>query len=148
MILLSGMKHVPKSMPPVLLCWPTTSGADVSGMAIETEHSFQYSIKFCCLVAEGRRRAIWQNDVWHGSKDEAKMWNWIPPYGKNCTHWHSLTLVEHLMEMKQWMLAQWGGGWCVSAVMTICERQATLQMAVRTIISVVFRLLFIAGKNA
>ena len=29
-------------MPPVLLCWPTISEADISGMAVEVETSQQY----------------------------------------------------------------------------------------------------------
>jgi len=28
-----------KVMPPILLCWPTTSELDVGGMAVETEPS-------------------------------------------------------------------------------------------------------------
>lgn len=41
----------PKVMPSILLCWPTISKVDVEGMAIEVEHSCQYSAKFCCCVA-------------------------------------------------------------------------------------------------
>ena len=37
-----------------------------------------------------------QKGVWHRSMDEAKVWNWIPPCRKNCTHWHSLMLAECL----------------------------------------------------
>ena len=35
-------------MPPLLLCWPTTSEAHVGGMAVEIEPSHQYSTTFCC----------------------------------------------------------------------------------------------------
>ena len=36
----------------------------------------------------------WQQrgSLWHGSVDEAKVCHWIPPYGKNGTHWHSFLL--------------------------------------------------------
>jgi len=36
------------------------SEADVGGMAEEIEPSCQYAIKFCCCVADGTRRAVWQ----------------------------------------------------------------------------------------
>ena len=49
-------------MPPILLCWPTMSKADVGGMAVGVESSYQYSIPLCCcakMAAEGQsdRRA-------------------------------------------------------------------------------------------
>ena len=37
-----------KLMPPILLCWPTTSEANVFDMAVEVEPSRQYSVKFWC----------------------------------------------------------------------------------------------------
>ena len=45
-------------MPPVLLHWPTTSEADVGGMAAETESSCQYSITFYCCVTDGSKRKV------------------------------------------------------------------------------------------
>ena len=66
-------------MPPTLLCWPTTSEADVGGIAVKADPSRQYSVKFCCRDSRG---AVWQNGVWHGSACEAKVCNWIPPCGK------------------------------------------------------------------
>jgi len=42
---------------PVLLCWPMASEADVGGQAVEVEPSHQYSITFCCCVADGSRGA-------------------------------------------------------------------------------------------
>ena len=33
------MRAVLKVMPPILLCWPTTSDVDVGGMAVEAEAS-------------------------------------------------------------------------------------------------------------
>ena len=42
----------PKVMPPILLCWPTTSEVAVGGMAVEVEPFHQYPITFCCCVAD------------------------------------------------------------------------------------------------
>ena len=41
------MRAALKVMPPILLCWPMMSEADVGGMAVEVEPSHQYSITFC-----------------------------------------------------------------------------------------------------
>ena len=72
-----------KVMPPILLlCWPTLSGAVVGGMAVEAEPSHQYSLTCYCHVRDGSRGAVWQNDIWHRSADEAKVCHWIPPSGK------------------------------------------------------------------
>ena len=51
-------RAVPKVMSPILLCWPTTSQADVGGMAGEVEPSHQYPVTFCCRVTDGSRRAV------------------------------------------------------------------------------------------
>ena len=40
----------PKVMPPILLCQPMISEADVSGVAVEAETSHHYFIMFCCCV--------------------------------------------------------------------------------------------------
>jgi len=48
----------PKLMPPILLCWPTMSEADVGGMAVEVEPSHHYSVKFCCRVTDDSRGAV------------------------------------------------------------------------------------------
>jgi len=48
----------PKVIPPVLLCQPMMSEADVGSMAVEIEPSHQYSITFCCHVADGSRGAV------------------------------------------------------------------------------------------
>jgi len=42
-------------MPPILLCCPITSEADVDDKAVEVEYSHQYSITFCSHVADGTR---------------------------------------------------------------------------------------------
>ena len=83
-------------MSPVLWCWSTVWEEDVGDMAVEVEPSYQYSITCCCCVTDGSRGALWQSGVWHGSAYEAKVCHWIPPYGKNCIQWHSLTLAEYL----------------------------------------------------
>ena len=46
-----------KVVPPMLLCWPTTSEVDVGGVAVKVEPSNQYSIAFCCHVTDGSRGA-------------------------------------------------------------------------------------------
>ena len=47
-----------KVMPPVLFCWPMTSEVDVGDMAVETEHSHNYSVIQCCCVTDGSRGAV------------------------------------------------------------------------------------------
>ena len=37
-----------KLMPPILLCWPTTSEVDVAGIAVEVEPTHQYSVLLPC----------------------------------------------------------------------------------------------------
>ena len=93
------MRAALKIMLPILFCWPTTSEADGGGMTVEVEPSHQYSITCCCHVTDGSRGAVWQNGVWHGSADEAKVCQWIPPCAKNCTHWHSWMLAECLCRL-------------------------------------------------
>ena len=90
------MKAALKVVPLILWCWPTVSEADIGGMAVEAEPSQQYFILCCCCVTAGSRRAVWQNCVWHGSVDEAKVWNSILPWGKNGTHQHLSILAEYL----------------------------------------------------
>ena len=115
------MKSAWKVMPLMLLCWPMMSEADVGVIAVVAELSHQCSITFCCCVTDGIRGAVWQNGVWHGSAYEAKVCQWIPPCGKNGTHWYTLTLAEHLWRpnggcehseavgdaFQQWRLQQW-----------------------------------------
>ena len=42
------MRATVKVVPPMLLCWPTTSEVDDGGMAAEVEPSHQYSSTPCC----------------------------------------------------------------------------------------------------
>ena len=51
-------RAAPKVMPPILLCWPTTSVANVVDMAVEVEPSRQYSVKFCCRATDYNRGAV------------------------------------------------------------------------------------------
>ena len=90
------MRAAPKVMPPILLFWSMMSEANDSEMAVEVEPSCQYCVTFCCCVTDGSRGAVWQNDVWHGSANEAKVCHWNPSCGNNGTHWHSSMLGEHL----------------------------------------------------
>lgn len=90
------MRADPKVMPLVLWCWSMTSEVDIGGMAAEAEPSHQYSVTCCCHETGSSTGAVWQNGVWHGSADEAKVWNWISPWGKNGVHWHTLMHTERL----------------------------------------------------
>ena len=83
-------------MPPILLCWPTKSEADVCGMTVEVEPSHQHSITFCCHVTDGSRGTVWKIGVWHGRECETHVWKWIPPHRKYVSHQHSVMLAEHL----------------------------------------------------
>ena len=89
---------------------------DVGGMAVEVERTLRYSI-MCCHVTDGCRGAVWQSSNWHGSADEAKVCQWVPPCRKSGTHWHSLMLPEHL-----WKPNSGCEHWCASAVATAKDR--------------------------
>ena len=56
-------RAAPKVTPPILLCWPTMSEADVSCMAVDAEHYNQYSITFCCHAIDNSRGAVSQNGI-------------------------------------------------------------------------------------
>ena len=89
-------KAAPKVMPPVLLCWFTTSGVDAGSMAVGVEPSHQYAITCCWCVTDGSRGAVWPNGVQYGSVAEAKVCHWVPPCGKCSSHWCLLTLAKCL----------------------------------------------------
>jgi len=93
---MDSTRAVLKAMPSILWCWPMISEADFCGMAEGDEPSHHYPVKCCCHVTDGSRGAIWQNSIWYGSVDVAKVCHWILPCGKNGTHWHSLIPTEHL----------------------------------------------------
>ena len=42
----------PKVMPPILLCWPTTSEVDVGGMAVEVEPSHHVVCRLLFIADE------------------------------------------------------------------------------------------------
>jgi hypothetical protein len=57
-------RAAPKLMRPLLLCWPTTSEADVGDIAVEIEPSRQYSVNFFfCRATVDSREASVQNGV-------------------------------------------------------------------------------------
>lgn len=98
-------------MPPILLCcWPTTSGTVGDGIAVKVEPSQQYSITLFCCVTD--------MSVWYESVDEVEVCHWISPCRKK---WQPLTFIDTcrmVVETKLCVWAQWGVGWCVSAVVT------------------------------
>jgi len=54
----------------------------------------QYSITSCGCMTDGSKGAVWQNGIWCGSAEEAKVCHWIPPSSKSGTPWHSSVLAE------------------------------------------------------
>ena len=104
-------------MPPIR--WPVTSEADVGVVAAEGEPHHQYPIAFWCCVIDGSRGAVGKSDcltwkcIW--SKDmplNFSMWKKLHPLAFTDTCWM-------FMRTKQWVWAQWGGRWCISAVATV-----------------------------
>jgi len=77
----------------VILCCPTTSKANTGGMAVEVEPSHQNSTTCCCCATDSSKGAVWQNDV---CEYDTRIHHWIPPCGKNGTHWFSPTPTECL----------------------------------------------------
>ena len=113
------MRAAPKVMPPILLCQPMTSETDVYSVTVEvTLYSHQYPITFCYCVTDCRKEA-WQNEVWHGNTNEAKAWNWIPPWEKKKYPSIFINICWTFRETREWMWTQWGCGWCISAVTTL-----------------------------
>jgi len=109
------MRAALKVMSPILWFRPMMSEADVGGMAVEAELSHQYSITFCCHVTDGSRGEVWQNQFWHGSECETKVWNWTPCEKMTSTdaHQYSLNVYED-----QRVDVSTGKCWCLSAVAT------------------------------
>ena len=134
-----------KTMPAVSLCWPTTSEADGGGMAVEAEPSFQYPITCCCCVTDGSRGALWHNGVWCGSARETNVYHWILPCGKNGTQWHPSMFAEHFLwrpnrgeEHSEAVVVHFSSG----------DNNGVSPPLVWIFVSMVCRLLFIAGENA
>ena len=137
-----SMKAALKVIPPILLCWPTTSNADVGGMAVEVEPSCQYSITLCCCVTDGSRGAVWRNGVWQKVNMMQRSVTEFLHVNKKGTCWHSSTLTECLWrtnsgcehsEVVGSAFQQWQQ-WVTSAGADFYERS--------------IQLLLIAGKNA
>ena len=61
---------------------------NISSMAVEVEPSCQYSITFCCHVADGRRGAVWQmlSDIEMCMKQRCGIE--FLRVKKNDTYWH------------------------------------------------------------
>jgi len=57
-VLYTVTRAVPKLMPPILLCWLTTSEVNIVDMAVEVEPSRQHSVKFCCRATDDSRGAV------------------------------------------------------------------------------------------
>ena len=68
------------------------------------------------LCNRWQQRGSVTNAVWHRSTYKAKVCHRIPPWGKKIAPLTFIDTCWMFMETKQWMWAQWGGGWCVSAV--------------------------------
>lgn len=67
----------PKVMPPIFLCSPVTSEADVDVMEVVFEPPHQQSIRFCCHTTDGSWGTVWQDGIWQGSVFESEVCNWI-----------------------------------------------------------------------
>jgi len=150
------MRAALKVLPPILWYWPATSEVAVGGMAIEVKTSYQYSIIFCYHMTVRSRRVVLQNGVWHESAYGTKVYHSIPPWGKIGTRWYSLMLTECWWRLNTgYKWAQWGGRWCISAVMTATWKSSHVPdghaqlppRVVRIFMSTACRLLFVAGKN-
>lgn len=133
----------PKVMIPILLCCPIET--DAGGMTKEVESFHLYFITYCCHATDASRGTVWQNDIWHRSMYEAKVWNRILPYGKKLHHWLILlNILWMLMETNQWIWTQWGGGGVHS---NNGESDTASTLLVQFFISTACRHLFIPGKN-
>jgi len=102
-----------KVMPPSLWCWPTMLEAGVGGT---------YPPVSCSILLPCNR---WQQ------RGSLKKWclKWQCEQSKGVelnsstqTKWYPVTFINifwMFMEVKQWLWAQWGGGWSISAVVTV-----------------------------
>jgi len=111
-------RAAPKVMLPILLYWPTISGMDVGGMAVEVEPSHQYAMTLCCCVTDGSRA--------DGLTEQSLSWKWVWSKGvslnssmwKKWHPWHSFMLAEHWWRPKSGCSTV-RGGWCISAVVMV-----------------------------
>ena len=103
-------------MPPMLLYWPSMSEAHIGGTAVEAvpcHEYFHYMLLLCDGWQQGGSVIKWCLEWKCGwSKDvslNSSMWK----------TWHPLTFINTCrtsVETKQWMWAQWGSEWCLSAM--------------------------------
>ena len=121
---LSYMRDALKVMFPFLLCWPTRLEMDSGNKSIKVGPSHQYSITFWSYVTDGSRGAVWQNGIWcgseYGAKGETEFLH-VEEMVPIDTHWHLLNVDRD----RKWMWAQWGRGWCISAVVTVTVVSST-----------------------
>jgi len=109
-----------KSNVSIMLCWPTKLEADVGGMAVASEPSTNIPLHFVAvwqMAAEGHSDRM-VSDMEERMKQR---------YG---TEFLCVEKMQQLsftdvcwtfLEDKEWMWAQWGSGWCISAVATATE---------------------------
>ena len=100
-------------MPPI--CWLGSSEADIGDMTVEAN----LPASILLHVA-----AVWQMEA-EGQSDKVEM-HVKQRSSMEFLHMekklHSLTpssVFAECMETNQWMRAQWGGGWCVSAMVIV-----------------------------
>ena len=120
------------------------SEADVGEMSVEADHSWKYSITFCCRVTDGSRGLVWQNGTWHESAHEAKVCNWIPPCRKICTLQHLSTLDEFLWRPNGGCEHRQAEG----VAFQQCLHSSGSPLLVQICINTAWRLSFVAGKKA
>ena len=132
-------RTAPKVISSILFCSFTMSEVDVGVMELIVGPSYQHSI-FCHVIVVRSSptkqcvtwKSVWNKDVESDSSIQKK--------------WHPVTVINTcwmFMETKQWMWAQWGCGWCISAVATDTGSPPLAQI----ITSMACRLLFIFGKK-
>ena len=113
------MRVVMTVMPPILLCWSTTSEADDGSRGWIFPTIFHYMLLPCdrwqqmgsltkwCLTW----KCEWSKGVSLNSTMQKKL--------------HPLTFTDvcwTFMVTKQWVREQWGGEWCGSAVVTAMQK--------------------------
>jgi len=134
----------PKVIPPILLCWLTSSKVNVDDVAVEIKPPCQYSVTCFYCNTDVSRGAVWQNGIWHESVYEAKVCHWNPP----CRKIASIDIRWHLQYISgdQRVDASTVRRWVV--LFSSGDRDSGSCPLVHTFTSKACRLLFIAGENA
>jgi len=108
------MRAALKALAPILLHWPKMSEVDVDGMNLSA------NIPLNCVP-----------EWWWQQRDSLTKWclTWKCIQSKGVSlnshmkkKLHPLTFIDTcwaFVEAEQWMLGQWGGRWCVLAVVTV-----------------------------